>query len=406
MKWPMGPGALVAAAFIGPGTVTACTLAGADFGFALAWALVFATFSTIVLQGMAARLGVVAQMGLGDALMDGTDQPVLKALIAGLILSALLVGNSAYEAGNLAGAALGLDAVLGSHEGWRQHVHVVLVAGFAGLALVTGRYRTLERLLVGLVLLMSLAFAASFVLVRPDLAALAQGLVPRVPEGGLLTVIALIGTTIVPYNLFLHAAAAKRRWSSGEPGDLRAAQRDVRISIGLGGLVSLFILATAAATLFESGLMVGSAADMAVSVEPLAGATAKYVIGAGLAAAGLTSAITAPMATGYAVVEILRRDPSSTYDGLFRGVALFVLGVGVLAAVSGIRPTQLIVFAQAANGLLLPMIAGFLLVAMNRRSLLGDHVNGTVENVLGLGVVAICLLLGARLVLRAMGVWP
>lgn len=402
MRLSIGPGALVAAAFIGPGTVTACTLAGANFGYALAWALVFATGSTILLQGMAARLGVVARMGLGEAMMAGASHPALKALTAGLVLAALVVGNSAYEAGNLAGAALGLDAILRPGATASSPVHLLFMAVLAGLALATGAYRTLERILVALVILMSLAFFLSALLVRPDLAALLSGFIPQVPEGGLLTAVALIGTTIVPYNLFLHAASARDRWPDGSPGDAEAAAMDARISIGLGGLVSLLILSTAAATLFQSGTSVSGAGDMALALEPVAGPMARVVMGLGLAAAGLTSAITAPMATAYALGEVLgRRGP-----GFFRSVALAVLGIGALAALSGIRPVELILFAQAANGVLLPVVASFLLVAMNRRALLGAHVNSRTANLLGGLVVIVCFMLGARLVLRSFGLWP
>jgi len=86
MKLTIGPGALVAAAFIGPGTVTACTRAGASFGFALVWALVFATGATIILQSMSARLGVAGRVGLGEAIVSGTDNRVLKWSAAGLVL--------------------------------------------------------------------------------------------------------------------------------------------------------------------------------------------------------------------------------------------------------------------------------------------------------------------------------
>ncbi|MEM9668922.1 MAG: Nramp family divalent metal transporter [Pseudomonadota bacterium] len=405
MKLSIGPGALVAAAFIGPGTVTACTLAGANFGFALIWTLVFATFATMILQGMAARLGVAGRLGLGEAMMASTDSPVLKYLAGSLVLAAILVGNSAYEAGNLAGGALGLDALFGGSSGTPTTAHTLLIAGLAAAALATGHYKTLERILIGLVLLMSAAFAASFVLVRPDLSDLVTGLVPSIPTGGLLTAVALIGTTIVPYNLFLHAASSQRRWTEVTPGAVAEARADTRLSIGLGGLISLFILSTAAATLFESGLQVSSAAEMAVALEPISGAGAKQIIGVGLASAGLTSAITAPMATGYAVSEIMGRGKEGQ-SSVFRMAAILVLCLGLAGAISGIRPTELILFAQAANGLLLPIIAIVLLMAMNRNDLLGDYTNSRSENVLGAGVVAICFLLGGRLILRTLGLWP
>ena len=95
MKLQIGPGALVAAASIGPGTVTACTLAGANFGCVLVWALVFATVATVILQDMAARLGAGAQLGLGEALLQSAGNGVLKWITIILILAALAIGNGA-----------------------------------------------------------------------------------------------------------------------------------------------------------------------------------------------------------------------------------------------------------------------------------------------------------------------
>jgi len=281
MKLTLGPGTLVAAAFIGPGTVTAATVAGANTGFALVWVLVFATQATIVFQEMAARLGVISRLGLGEAMVSGVESPALKWSLIVLVLSALGVGNAAYEAGNIAGGALGLDALFGASADAAGKGHVLVIGAIAGALLLWGKYKVLERALIGLVVLMSLAFTLSFITVRPDLGAFFGGLVPTIPDGELLRVIALIGTTIVPYNLFLHAAAARNRWGNGA-ADLPEAIGDTRLSIGLGGLVSIFILSTAAATLFANGVTVSSAGEMALALEPIAGERARILIGLGL----------------------------------------------------------------------------------------------------------------------------
>ncbi|MFN7165326.1 MAG: Nramp family divalent metal transporter [Hyphomonas sp.] len=402
MKLPFGPGALVTAAFIGPGTVTACTLAGANFGYALLWALVFATAATIILQEMSARLGVVTGRGLGEALMAGAGSPVLRLAIAALVVTALAMGNAAYQAGNLAGASLGGEAILGAHGADRRIV-IAGLAVLAGALLLSGSYRSLERALIALVALMSLAFAGSVLITRPDPDALLQGLRPRLPEGSLFTAIALIGTTIVPYNLFLHASAARERWGGKGTAALAEARRDTQVSVGIGGLISIFILTTAAASLFASGLSIRSGADLAAAIEPAYGPVARYLVGIGLLAAGLSSAITAPMAAAYAVCELAGQPPRGN---AFRAVALAVLVIGAGIALAGFNPLSVILAAQVANGILLPAVATFLLIAMNRRSLLGDAVNTPLQNLLGGSVLLITFCLGARLVLRAAGVWP
>ncbi|MFW6027881.1 MAG: NRAMP family divalent metal transporter, partial [bacterium] len=282
-------------------------------------------------------------------------------------------------------------------------VYVIGLGLIAGALLLHGRYLLLERVLIALVLAMSLAFAVSFFLVRPDWSALAAGLKPDVPEGGLLTVIALIGTTIVPYNLFLHAAAARARWA--DESGLAHARADTRFSIGLGGLISIFVLATAAATLFGTGARIEHGGDMARAIEPVFGPAARWPVALGLFAAGLTSAITAPMAAAYVVTEMLPARLAVRSGLVFRVTALTILITGVVTASLGIRPVTLIVTAQFANGLLLPIVAAFLLIAMNRKDLLGAHRNGPVANVLGGLVVLVTFGLGLTYVLKALGAW-
>ncbi|MEE2929094.1 MAG: Nramp family divalent metal transporter [Pseudomonadota bacterium] len=399
MKLKFGPGVLVAAAFIGPGTVTACTLAGANFGYALLWALVFATVATIILQDMSARLGAGAQLGLGEALMQTAPNPTVKWAMGGLVFAALLIGNCAYEGGNLAGGALGADALFGAASPG-QPAWVAILALFAGIAVLIGRYEVLEKLLIGLVMVMSAAFLLSALFVRPDFGALLSGLRPQIPDGATLTAIALIGTTIVPYNLFLHAAASQQKWPAGHgPSE---ARRDSAFSIGLGGLISILILTTAASSLFKTGLEISNAADMALAIEPTFGAAARYLVGIGLFAAGLTSAITAPMATAFALSEIIGGDRNRK-SKLFRGTALFVIIVGASISLLGIRPVELILIAQYANGLLLPIIAAFLLWVMNRKDLLGTYTNSVSANLVGGVIVLITLAIGVRSILRAAG---
>lgn len=397
----IGPGALTAAAFIGPGTVTTATVAGATHGYALVWTLVFATLAAIILQEMSARLGVAGRMGLGEAVKAAVaNAPLLKWSAAALIVAALFVGNAAYEGGNIAGAMLGLEAAFG--DALPRAGYSILITVTAAIILLFGGYRTIERVLIGAVLIMTIAFAAALAAIGPDWGALAKGAVmPSIPFGALPLVIGLIGTTIVPYNLFLHAAAAKKRWP--DASHLPDARFDARLSIGVGGIVSILVLATAAASLFALGLNVSNAADMARQLEPAFGAGAKYLLATGLLAAGLSSAITAPLATGFAGAELFgfESDPKATP---FRMIAGAVLATGAVVAITGVRPVEVILFAQFANGLLLPIIAGFLLFAANSRNLLGAHVNGLLANIAGGAVVLITAGLGLRAILRVMGV--
>lgn len=402
-RYRPGPGMMVSAAFIGPGTVTACTLAGANFGFALIWALAFATVTTIILQSIAVRVALVSRMGLAEAMMQTVASPPLRWLAALLLIAALALGNAAYEAGNISGALLGLEA-LNSDLSDNRTLAIAAIAVLAGALILFSRPRWVERILIAMVLFMCASFLLTFFLTQPDIGAILAGFVPGIPEGGLLTAIALIGTTIVPYNLFLHAASVRDRWK--EESDLADAQTDSAVSIGLGGLVSITILATAAASLFGSGKEISNAVDMAEQLNPLFGSFASATLGAGLFAAGLTSAITAPLATGYIVQEIFGKTGKDASRTPFQIGALLVILSGTVGALLNYKPVEIIFVAQIANGLLLPIIAFFLIKLANDSTLLGRHVNGWKGNIAGTVILAVTSMLGIRLIARAMGWWP
>jgi len=203
----------VAAAFIGPGTVTLCSIAGVSYGFGLLWALLFAIIATGFLQEMSARLGLISQKGLSQIIRERIDAPILKMLVVGLIISAVVIGNAAYEAGNIGGAVLGLNGVFGELPLGSVNLWGAVIGLVAFILLYIGSYKVLERVLVGLVIFMSLAFMITAIMTRPDVGELVKGLfIPSAPEDSWLTIVGLIGTTIVPYNLFLHANLVKEKW--------------------------------------------------------------------------------------------------------------------------------------------------------------------------------------------------
>ncbi|WP_222845758.1 Nramp family divalent metal transporter [Flavilitoribacter nigricans] len=400
-KTQIGPAAMVAAAFIGPGTVTTATLAGAGYGYTLLWAVLFSTLATVLLQEMAARLGVAGRLGLGDAIRQKVRHPVWRILAFALVLIAILGGNAAYEAGNLTGAVLGFDQWRVQLGVWQFNPLILLIGALAFLLLFSGKYRTIERFLVLLVGTMSLVFFFSALLIQPDLGAILQGLfVPVLPENALLMVMGLIGTTIVPYNLFLHASAAAKRWESAE--DLQQARRDTVISVFLGGLITMAIVITAAAALHGQVDSVNNAGDLAQQLRPLLGEWAQPFLSLGFLAAGLSSSITAPLAAAFATAGILGWSSELT-GKKFRMVWMFVLLIGIAFSLVGFRPLTVILFAQIANGILLPVIAAFLLWVMNDKNILGALTNTTARNVLGLIVLLVALGLGLKSIIGALG---
>lgn len=397
MRQHFGPGAMVAAAFIGPGTVTTATLAGGNFGFTLLWAVAFSVVATLVLQEMTCRLGVVGQVGLGDAIVQKTQSRGLYIPAAALVICAIFIGNAAYEAGNITGAAVGLP----TFSVMDINLWGVFIGAVAFLLLASGKFRLIEHVLVGLVVCMALVFVSTAVVVAPPFLEILKGLItPTLPENGILVIIGLIGTTVVPYNLFLHAATLKRHAADGVT--LAEARRDITISVLGGGLITLCIVITAAAALHGSGAPVVSLNDLAPTLQPLLGDSSSTFLAIGFLAAGLSSAITAPLAAAYAVTEIVQLRPELK-NRVFRWTWQSVIIAGVLFASLSLKPLQLILLAQIANGALLPVIALFILWVSNDKTLLREHSNNRIQNLLGCAVVGITLVLGLRSILLATG---
>ncbi|MFC4635643.1 Nramp family divalent metal transporter [Dokdonia ponticola] len=394
-----GPGVLIAAAFIGPGTVTTCTITGASFGFTLIWAMVLSIIATIFLQEMAARIGLVTNKGLAEVIRSQIKRPSIRLFAILLILSAIVVGNAAYEAGNISGGVLGIEALgaSGSFEvgsltvnGWSIGIGIL-----AAIILYIGSYKVLERILVGLVLFMSVAFIITAMVTKPDIVAVLKGsFVPSFPEESIFTIIALVGTTVVPYNLFLHASLVTEKWNGTEA--LPIARKDTIVAVILGGFVSIAIIVCAAAI---QGQEISNAADLAKSLEPLFGEYARYFVGIGMGAAGLTSAITAPLAAAYVVQGCLgwEKNIKSTK---FRWVWGGILFLGIFFSSFGYKPIDIIQFAQVANGVLLPIVAGYLIWLANRKQLLGTFVNKPWQNIISILIWFIVLGLGLKSILK------
>lgn len=393
-----GPSTLVAAAFIGPGTITVCTLAGVRSGYMLLWALLFSVIATVILQEMTGRLGIITRKGFGEAIREQLSNPILRLAGILLVFSAIVIGNIAYEGGNISGAVLGweeffvgLDVTV---NGFTVRLTSLVIGAIAFWLLFSGNFKRIVNVMTVLVGLMSIVFVTTAIVIQPDLGAILRGLfIPQASPDEFLTVIALIGTTVVPYNLFLHASTVQERYSHfSQMSDMRVENA---VGIILGGIISMCVVITSAAAADGSLAEVQSAADMAQQLEPLLGSWAKAFMGIGLFAAGITSAVTAPLAAAYAAKGLLGWN-DSLKDTKFRVIWMLVLFIGVFFSATSFDPVQLIEFAQVANGITLPVIAVFLLYIMNKPMLLGTNRNSKVQNILGTIVILVTLLVGFR----------
>lgn len=414
-RFHFGPALLVTAAFIGPGTVLTASKAGANYGFSLVWAVIFSILATVVLQEMAARLGIISGRGLAQAIRDSISNPFGRYLSLGLVLGAILIGNAAYQTGNLLGAAIGLAELLPAEPSSEKvldastHSNSIsseaIAALFGAIALVIiwiGRLGIVQAIMFALVGLMSLMFVLSAIACRPDWAAVCAGAVPSIPTGESwndmsLFVIGLLGTTVVPYNLFLHASSAAETWHSSAQAQgnqkriLRASMWDTVISVLVGGIVTGSILITMSVAFSDSQVELTQTTQIADQLRSALGSWAGILFAVGLCAAGLTSSITAPIAAAYATAGCFNW-PCKLSDVRLKLVASLVVVTGVIAAVSaGKSPMQVIILAQFANGLLLPLVAIFLVYVANQAKLMGKFKNSWLANALAVLVIVITI---------------
>jgi len=391
----LGPGSVVAAAFIGPGTITMCSIAGAQFGYSLVWALIISILITLVIQSTVVRISIVSAKPLSKLLINQFRNKYLKFLSIFLLISAIFVGNAAYEAGNISGSVLGLELIFNDElDVFGLNGYVILTGLIAFLIIFFGNNKFLERILISLVLVMSISFIFTVFLVGVDLGELiSPSNFFKIPDGSLLIIAGLIGTTVVPYNIFLHSALVNEKW--GSKNDLKEASFDTVFSILIGGIISLCILLTAAG-LDKSNIT--SAIDLANNLEPLYGSFSKFVLAIGLFSAGLTSSITAPLAAAYVVNGCL--DLGLNRKSLvFKLIALLVLLIGLFSSFFQINSIEIIKFAQITNGILLPLVVIFLFVLVNNK-LLVSKTNNLFQNIISFLVVVFCLLLCFRSILK------
>ncbi len=369
---------LIAAAFIGPGTVTTAAKAGSEGGASYLIFVVLAAVAGFLLMEMVARITLVSNQSLGQ-ILGRTGK-----WLAWLCFGAVLLGCMAYQAGNLLGALGGVQLVIP-----RQQVWVLLIASMAALVLWPGESRKIARALAIIVALMGLVFVVVAIgLIVGDATLSGQG---TIATG---TVIGLVGTTIVPYNFFLAAGLGR-----GEA--LKDMQRGLLASFLVGALITGSIVLVGSGVTSFTGF-----ADLAGTLDARFGNQGTLILGVGLFAAGFSSAVTAPLAAALAGRELLAGGTAINFGPTslrFRIIWGLVLAVGTLVALLDLDIIAVILAAQVANGILLPFIAGIVLVFANDRSLLGNRINSWWQNGLGFLIATFLAQKNGALLLEKIG---
>lgn len=236
----MGPAAIITSAFIGPGTITTATLVGVKFQYALLWAVVFSGIALIVLMEMSSRIAIASHKNVIDAAIALKPESRGWRLFVQIFVG-LAVGIScfAFQSGNEIGASAGLQDITGMPQ-WVSALIIGVIALIAALA----SNKVLETIMQVFVSVMGVLFLVTAIAVAPNLGQVVTGLVPVVPEGGLMNTMALIGTTLIGMNLILHSITSQGKYTSIEElPDARLTFVSTSLSVLSSLLLSLSLVA-------------------------------------------------------------------------------------------------------------------------------------------------------------------
>lgn len=374
---------VISAAFIGPGTITTAITAGATHQLQLLWAVALGTLGCLLLQETSARIVISSGLNLGQASQKCFGNTWGKTLMV-LVGVTVMLGCAAYEAGNVLGAVSGLNLLTALDT----RILTVLVAVVSFAVLWSNKRQVISWLMTVLVGLMGIAF---FVLALQQPFSIQEVMthtvVPSFPSGSALLILGLVGTTIVPYNIFLGSGISKGK-------TIPLMRIGLTVSVLVGGLITAAILIAGTSVQAFS-----SFPELAGSLHAKLGPVGSLALGVGLFAAGFSSSITAPYASSIIASTVFGWEDSR----MLRWVWGTVLLIGFSFGISGIKPIPVILTVQALNGLMLPLLVVLLIAVVNQRTVISaPHLPGLLYNLLLLLVLGSVVLIGLNQVEKAL----
>ena len=392
----LGPGIITGNVDNDAGGITTYSVIGARFGYSMLWMLVVITFTLAMIQEMCARMGVVTGKGLADLIRERFGIRVTMVVMLLLVFT-----NLANTMGEFAGVA-GASSILGLN----RFIAIPVVAFSVWLLVVKGSYRAVEKVLLVFCVLF-LTYVISAFMAHPNWGDVAKStVVPTFqmnPEF-ISLFIATIGTTIAPWMQFYQQSSVAEK--AIDLKQYRYEILDTYIGSFLTNFVSFFIVVACASTLFVAGVRVDTAAEAAGALAPLAGKYASILFAVGLINASIMAAGVLPLSTAYSVAEAFGWESgvgkSFREAPLFYGLytALIVLGAGTIMFVPENKLIGIMLFSQAANGVLLPLILILMLKLINDKSLMGEYVNSRGKNIAVWAQAIVMIILAATLTVQ------
>jgi len=381
----LGPGLIAANAGNDAGGIATYASVGAKYGYDLLWMMVLITISLIVVQEMAARMGIVTGKGLAELVRE--QYGVRWATFSMISVLTANLGICISEFVGI-GAALGLAHI-------PKYVSVPIAAVVVWLLLVRGSYKVAERIFV-LMTIPFFAYPVAAILAKPHWGEVGKAVVApnfQFNSGYLFLFIATAGTTITPFmQLYVQSAVVERGLGVE---DLNAERAEVTTGSIFANLVACFIIIATGATLFVHGdHSVSNAADAAKALAPFAGRYAEVLFAVGLLGASLLAAAILPVTAAYVISETFGFEKGISHRPsdapIFVSVITALIGIGmVVALIPGIPVIKLLVGVQVVNGVLLPVTLFFIWRLASNRKLMGNYANGRIFNLLARATVLV-----------------
>ncbi|OGC32878.1 Mn transporter [candidate division WOR-1 bacterium RIFOXYC2_FULL_37_10] len=384
----LGPGIITACADNDAGGITTYSVAGSSFGYSLLWMLLITTFCLAVVQEICARMGAVTGKGLSDLIRENFG---LRWTFFAMTI--LLIANIFTLIADFAGIAASLEIF-----GIVKWISVPIMALIIWYTVLKGSYKIVERIFL-VFCLVQFAYVFSGLMARPDWGlALKSTFIPSFSfePHYLLLFIGIIGTTITPWMQFYIQSSIRDKGINIK--QYKYERMEVLFGAFFTDFISFFIIVACAATLYKMGIEINSAKDAAIALGPIAGNFAETLFGLGLFGASTLTASIVSLSSAYAICEAFgwenginkRFNEAPVFYGLFT----VLLGIGAaVVLLPNISLIFVMLLSQEINGFLLPFILVFMILLVNNKKIMGQHVNSRGYNILAwFTVVALIIL--------------
>ena len=373
----IGPGIIAANADNDAGGITTYSAVGAHFGLKMLWILLLITFSLAITQEMGVRIGLITRQGLGGIIREnfGVRWTVFAML-------AMLIANLGTITAEFAGVAASFSIF-----GISKYLVVPLAALAVWFILYKGSFKTTQKIFL-IFSAFYLVYIINGFIVKPDFSAAFHSLITPTMEWTtpfLLTMIALIGTTITPWGQFFIQSYVVDKGLGIK--HYRIEKAEVFFGAFLTNIVSFFIIISTAATLYKYGIRINDAGDVAMALRPLAGQFAQMLFAFGLFSASMLGALILPTATAYALCEAFGWE--SGFNTTWKTGKTFysiILGTIIIPALVILIPKapliKIMIWSQGVNGILLPVILIFVMLIINNKRIMGEHTNKPIGNLI------------------------